>query len=442
MQQNRHHPWTFGTAALLVAMAASPAGFAQGLSPGPSQPSVEVDLSVLDALGTARRATTIPPNLFPAPRQPGVGVAFDPPQPAPRPAQGLPGAAPQTDPATIPVTRPTAGPALTPSRPGTGIKDVARVRAPAQQALEAPSPDAPAAVKDTTQVRPPAQEALQAPAPAAPAAPPSAAPPSAAPLSATPPPAAPTVAMAPVAPPAESTAEPAQLAAIVPAERPDEPASQDAATPAAAEEPVDLLDARELEAETPSPPAVAAQAPEAAPEAPAEIDGVAVPDREALAALDDGAADAESLPEITPPALAVPAVPETAEAAPAEAGANGEQAQVAAIEPAQPTEAPTDGNLRIVFEPTSAEIGPRGDSLISGLSQRLTRDESLRLQIRAYAGGTPESAQQARRLSLDRALAVRLLLIERGVRGTRIDIRALGNNAEDDPRDRVDILVE
>jgi outer membrane protein OmpA-like peptidoglycan-associated protein len=57
----------------------------------------------------------------------------------------------------------------------------------------------------------------------------------------------------------------------------------------------------------------------------------------------------------------------------------------------------------------------------------------------AYAKGTEDSASQARRLSLSRALAVRGYLIEQGVLPTRMDVRALGNKADDDPRDRVDV---
>jgi outer membrane protein OmpA-like peptidoglycan-associated protein len=57
----------------------------------------------------------------------------------------------------------------------------------------------------------------------------------------------------------------------------------------------------------------------------------------------------------------------------------------------------------------------------------------------AYAKGTADAASRARRLSLTRALAVRTYLMEQGVLPTRIDVRALGNKAEEDPRDRVDV---
>ena len=79
---------------------------------------------------------------------------------------------------------------------------------------------------------------------------------------------------------------------------------------------------------------------------------------------------------------------------------------------------------------------------LDAVATRAGRDESLRLQLVAYASGAGESANSARRLSLSRALAVRSYLIDKGVRSTRIDVRALGNRLEGggDP-DRVDVIV-
>jgi len=36
-------------------------------------------------------------------------------------------------------------------------------------------------------------------------------------------------------------------------------------------------------------------------------------------------------------------------------------------------------------------------------------------------------------------LSVRSFLIEKGIRSTRIDVRALGDKAENDPKNRVDV---
>jgi outer membrane protein OmpA-like peptidoglycan-associated protein len=59
----------------------------------------------------------------------------------------------------------------------------------------------------------------------------------------------------------------------------------------------------------------------------------------------------------------------------------------------------------------------------------------------AYASGDDDEARRARRISLSRALAVRAYLINKGVRSTRMDVRALGNKVEGDPADRVDIVT-
>jgi hypothetical protein len=62
----------------------------------------------------------------------------------------------------------------------------------------------------------------------------------------------------------------------------------------------------------------------------------------------------------------------------------------------------------------------------------------------AYAVGADsgtENSNDARRLSLDRALAVRSGLVQQGVRSTQVTVRALGNPGGEGPPDRVDILL-
>ncbi|MDX1482759.1 MAG: OmpA family protein, partial [Woeseiaceae bacterium] len=74
------------------------------------------------------------------------------------------------------------------------------------------------------------------------------------------------------------------------------------------------------------------------------------------------------------------------------------------------------------------------------LAERMKRDEALRLQLRGFASAG-ESASKARRVSLFRALSVRTYLIQKGIRSTRMDVRALGNKIDDATPDRVDIEV-
>jgi len=109
---------------------------------------------------------------------------------------------------------------------------------------------------------------------------------------------------------------------------------------------------------------------------------------------------------------------------------------------------PEGTSFRLVFAPRSSELPPDAAPLLDGLAARLNRSETARIQLRAYAAATPETAREARKLSLDRALAVRGHLVDRGVRSTRIDVRALGaateaadGGAAGAPSDRIDILI-
>ena len=72
---------------------------------------------------------------------------------------------------------------------------------------------------------------------------------------------------------------------------------------------------------------------------------------------------------------------------------------------------------------------------------RLEKDDGLRVQLLAYAEGDQDTANKARRLSLSRALAVRAYLIDAKIQSTRMDVRALGNRAQEAPKDRVDVVL-
>ena len=95
----------------------------------------------------------------------------------------------------------------------------------------------------------------------------------------------------------------------------------------------------------------------------------------------------------------------------------------------------------MLFDEKSAQISASAREPLQELSDKMKASENLRVQLLAYADGTPETASQARRLSLSRALAVRSFLINQGVRSTRMDVRALGNKAESGPADRVDAVL-
>jgi outer membrane protein OmpA-like peptidoglycan-associated protein len=82
-------------------------------------------------------------------------------------------------------------------------------------------------------------------------------------------------------------------------------------------------------------------------------------------------------------------------------------------------------------EPIRARLDAIADSLVGN-------DKRVQLLAFAKAEGA-DASYVARRISLERALAVRGYLIGKGIRSTRIDVRALGANGTG-PIDRVDVV--
>ncbi|MGH6948096.1 MAG: OmpA family protein [Kiloniellales bacterium] len=101
-----------------------------------------------------------------------------------------------------------------------------------------------------------------------------------------------------------------------------------------------------------------------------------------------------------------------------------------------------DSGARVLFAAGSAELSEAGKRALATLADGLGDDSALRIQLLAYADGPQEGDSRARRLSLSRALVVRAFLIERGIRSTRMDVRALGNKTDQGPTDRVDVLPQ
>lgn len=134
-------------------------------------------------------------------------------------------------------------------------------------------------------------------------------------------------------------------------------------------------------------------------------------------------------PAINPPKPAVKAPPPPQQTA----RLTSRPALTGALKPGQ--------QFRLGFSGDSAAISDGAGTQLNGVAKALKQDGNLRLQLLAYAGGGSQTPSQARRLSLSRALAVRSQLIEKGIRSTRIDVRALGNKSEGGPPDRVDIII-
>lgn len=129
----------------------------------------------------------------------------------------------------------------------------------------------------------------------------------------------------------------------------------------------------------------------------------------------------------------------TAEPEPAgDVGGESAETQTAAL---PPPDAVLPEPLRLSFEGTEAALSPQAQKDLATLAGRLESNTDARIEIRAFATPTDDTGSAARRLSLKRALAVRAFLAERGVRSTRMDVRALGGDTDKTPRDRVDIVA-
>jgi outer membrane protein OmpA-like peptidoglycan-associated protein len=101
---------------------------------------------------------------------------------------------------------------------------------------------------------------------------------------------------------------------------------------------------------------------------------------------------------------------------------------------------PSD-ETRILFAPDSADLTDSAKATLDNLAESLNANDALRIQLQAFAGGSDESAPEARRLSLKRALNVRAHLVDRNVPNTRMDVRALGIKSDGGPADRVDAVI-
>ncbi len=97
-------------------------------------------------------------------------------------------------------------------------------------------------------------------------------------------------------------------------------------------------------------------------------------------------------------------------------------------------------NLRVLFPADGISIDAAAESELIGLAGYLNQNQAQRVVLNAHAGDSDPGSSHARRLSLSRALAIRTFLVDRGVPVDRISLRPMGNEVEDGPADRVDIL--
>jgi outer membrane protein OmpA-like peptidoglycan-associated protein len=162
------------------------------------------------------------------------------------------------------------------------------------------------------------------------------------------------------------------------------------------------------------------------------------------------AAIAPSMPKPTETAVVPPGVASTRSSAPiaaptGTAASSSVARALAAAAPAAATAAATEQSRapsRILFAAKTAQLESAGKTDLDALAQWLGAHQQAQLRLMAYAAGGADEVNDARRLSLARALAVRAYLVEHGVSSARMEARVLGNRSEGgDPPDRVDIVT-
>jgi len=139
------------------------------------------------------------------------------------------------------------------------------------------------------------------------------------------------------------------------------------------------------------------------------------------------------------PSMAEAAPAPKAQPAPTPAAPVAEQASIPPAAATAPMPASGADEYSLGFAADSFELSNAAKNELNQVISAMNKDDSLRIQLQAYAAGDGANASKARRLSLSRALQVRSYLIDQGVRSTRIDVRALGANVPSGPADRVDI---
>ena len=101
----------------------------------------------------------------------------------------------------------------------------------------------------------------------------------------------------------------------------------------------------------------------------------------------------------------------------------------------------TRSALSLAFAGGSDALSDQAAAALAQFAGRFAKTTD-RIEIVAYATAAGEDTGAARRLSLKRALAVRNVLLNQGIRSTRIDVRALGGSQAGGEPDRVDLVVE
>lgn len=114
--------------------------------------------------------------------------------------------------------------------------------------------------------------------------------------------------------------------------------------------------------------------------------------------------------------------------------------ETAALVAPEKTPSPPD-EFTIPYGTRDADVPERADDDLRLLAARMVKNSDLRVEFIAYASDPDESVSRSRRLSLERAVNVRKMLLDAGVDSSRVNLRALGEQSGNGDPDRIDVVV-
>lgn len=102
---------------------------------------------------------------------------------------------------------------------------------------------------------------------------------------------------------------------------------------------------------------------------------------------------------------------------------------------------PVGSTTQVLYAPDGVDVPIDSQETLEELAEQLKQRSNTRVQLYGYATSPDGSENAARRLSLERAQAVRGFLVDRGVAVSRFTIRPQGIATDGGPADRVDIVL-
>ena len=113
-----------------------------------------------------------------------------------------------------------------------------------------------------------------------------------------------------------------------------------------------------------------------------------------------------------------------------------------AMAPPKPVLSPkpvSTADLTLEFDRTSENLNAAAQEKLKNIVAHMNTDIESKLQVRAYATGDDGSKSAARSKSLTRATEVRSFLMDNGIKPTRVIVRAMGQETDRKPLDRIDL---